>query len=121
MTIRQAVGAGAAALLAVLVLLLGHARNERDRARREASEALAGAALAQGQARLNGAEARALEAAQSRELRLTLQAKEAAYDIRRMEGADEPVPDAVLAVWADGVDRLREPPRGSAADHDAGG
>lgn len=107
MTPRTLIPAALVAVFALLMILLQGAWSARDAARRETAAARARTASAEAQVQLDDGAARAVQAAQTREITLTIQAKEAAHDIARSAGGDAPVPADVLARWADAVDGLR--------------
>ena len=104
---RALIPAAVVAAFAILMLLLQGAWRARDVARLEAAAAQASATSAKTQGEFAEAAAMTVQATQTRELTLTVQAKEAAYDIARSDGGQAQVPEAALAGWADAIDRLR--------------
>jgi hypothetical protein len=107
MTVRALIPAAAIAVVAVLMILLQGAWNARDAAKRAAVAAQARAAVAETQGDLGEGAAKAVQAAQARELTLTIRAKEAAHDIAQTAGGDAGIPPDVLARWAGAIDGLR--------------
>jgi hypothetical protein len=99
--------AAAVTAFAVLLLLLQAAWSARDKARTAAVAAKAEAGVALAQGALASAAAKSVQAAQTRELTVTVQAREASHEIAEAEGGDAAVPSDVLALWAGAIDRLR--------------
>ena len=113
MSLRAVTLAAAAAAFAVLLFLLQDAWSDRAEARREAAQASVQATTAQGQAEVAWSASAAVQAAQSREFTIRVEAREAADELSQMGAGHAPVPDDVLAGWGGAVDRLRR--EGSAA------
>jgi hypothetical protein len=101
--------AGGIGVLLVLVILLQAAWRdaEKAKARAEAAEAREVVAVAQGS--LNQTAADAVQAAQTREVSITVQAERFADAVAAAPGGDAPVPAGLLDSWRAGVQSFREP------------
>jgi hypothetical protein len=118
-SLRSLTAGSVLAAFVTMLLLLQVARSERDTARRAASAAEARALVAEAQSVLSGATAAAVENARSRELSITLDAKEEADEIAEVAGGDAIVPASVLDRWGGAIDRMRDEAgaRTRSADH----
>jgi len=107
MTVKALIPAAAVAAFALLLLWIQAVTADRDRARREAAAAETRTVAAETRGALEAVAARAVQAAQTHEIAITLKAREAANDVAEAAGGETPVPAAVLDRWASAVDGLR--------------
>jgi hypothetical protein len=101
--------AGALVAVLALVIMLQAAWGERDRARAERDAARNATVVATAQGDLNQSAAEAVQAAQTREVSITVQAERYADAVAAAPGGDAPVPSGVLDSWRAGVESFREP------------
>ena len=118
----QAVAAASALILALAaVAYIGHLRHRAERAEGEAALAREAANTQAVQTEVVGAAADITDRAQARALAITVRAQEAEHEIRKLPGADTPLPDALRAGVRAGVLGLRDGPAASDAAGPAGG
>jgi hypothetical protein len=63
---------------------------------------------AQAQAKVESQASQIADTAQTRALNITVRAQEAVNAVETAPGASDPVPPAVAAAWAAGIDRMRD-------------
>ena len=101
--------AGGLIAFLALVIMLQAAWGERDRARAERDAARSQAIVATTQGDLNQTAAEAVQAAQTREVSITVQAERFADAVAAAPGGTDAVPAGVLDSWRAGVQSFREP------------